>query len=182
MFVLLLVFLLLDILAFPYETRSMMRLSLLWNSIALLFFMADSFVFKSLSSSDELKLIFSVVMISLFAILVILSFVRLYQSKVSKIKHREFDAKISNFNMENSCLQVQFQTDTLVVEAYKSEELLNSKIKESMEWRGDFSKNRISETYNPIISSALTIPTAAMPSNEIRQSSTRTRQKTEIEL
>jgi hypothetical protein len=47
MFFILLGFLLLDIIAFPYERRSMMRMSLLWNSIALLILMTDGFVFRS---------------------------------------------------------------------------------------------------------------------------------------
>jgi hypothetical protein len=173
MFVILLIFLILDIVAFPYETRSMMRLSLMWNSLALLFFMADGLIFKSTSTNSDVKLAFSILIILIFAVLVILSLVRFYKSKVYKSKHRVFDAKISGFNPENSTLIVECQTDKAVYDAISCEQLLNPQVNVDLKWNAEFSRKTFSSdalNASQIVPSALNFTTTAMEMTRASQS------------
>jgi hypothetical protein len=162
MFVVLLVFLLLDIVAFPYETRSMMRLSLMWNSLALLFFMADGFIFKSAYASSDTKLAFSIVIILMFGILVILSFIRLYKSKVRKPRRREFDGKISGFDQESSTLMLECKTDKVVLDAIISQQLANPRVNINLKWNSNKSSSPEALNANRVSSVLSTSTTTAV--------------------
>jgi hypothetical protein len=78
MFFILMGFLLLDIIAFPYERRSMMRMSLLWNSIALLILMTDGFVFRSEFVPNHVKFSIGIFNICLIAAGMLMSLRQVY--------------------------------------------------------------------------------------------------------
>jgi hypothetical protein len=140
MFFVLLGFLLLDILAFPYQRKSMMRLSLMWNSITLLVLMTDGFVFKSSYVSEDVKRMVGILNIVLILLAIILSMRQAYISRISKVRKRFFEGNLVGFDEASNLMNVQFSPDNDIVEEYKAENLVQTKIKIGFEWKADISK------------------------------------------
>jgi hypothetical protein len=133
MFFILLGFLLLEILAFPYERRSMMRLSLLWNSIALLVLMTDV--------ADDVKFTVGIFYIVFIVFGILMSFRQAYRSRITKIRKRFFDGEITSYDDSSSVMNLQIKPDFDVSSACKAQNLINPKIKVSIEWKSDLEVN-----------------------------------------
>jgi hypothetical protein len=139
MFFVLLGFLLLDILAFPYQRKSMMRLSLMWNSIMLLLLMTDGFVFKSSYVSEEVKRMVGILNIVLILLAFILSIRQAYLSRIMKVRKRFFEGSLVGLDEARNLMNVEFVPDTDIIEEYKAQNLVKTKIKIGFEWKSDIS-------------------------------------------
>jgi hypothetical protein len=80
-FFLLLFFLLLEIIVFPYSRTTLMRLSIIWNSIALFVFISDSLLFKSRSISDSFKSASAFTLVILISLALIASTFQIARSR-----------------------------------------------------------------------------------------------------
>jgi hypothetical protein len=155
----LLAFLLLDILALPYERKSMMRISLLWNSIAILILMTDGFVFRSVYVPNDIKFMVGILNISMIIFGMLMSLRQVYFSRISKVRKRFFDGKISGFDSETNLINLQFSPDEDVLHAYNGQNLVNSKIKIGIEWKSDnLPETVVRHSYPSAIFSTSAIP------------------------
>jgi hypothetical protein len=155
MFFILLGFLLLDILAFPYERKSMMRISLLWNSIALLILMTDGFVFRSSFVPNSVKFTVGIFNICLVVFGILMSLRQAYISRISKVRKRFFEGKISGFDSDAKLISLQFYPDEDLLKAYTSQNLVSSKIKIGIEWKSDTFPELSVRQSSPLMTSAI---------------------------
>jgi hypothetical protein len=134
-FFILLGFLFLDIVAIPYERKSVMKLSLLWNGIALMIMATDGFVFKSENVSESTKAMFAVLCIIMCVIGFAVMLVYNYRSRISRIKKRFFDASLQSYDPEDGKMSLKIQPDADILKSYQQNTISALKIKVNMEWK-----------------------------------------------
>ncbi len=140
MFVVLSVFQMVDLLAFPYERKSLMKISMLWNSTVLFTLMVDGLVFRSKTATQALKSIFIGLVITMIVISFLVSILQLYKSRFLKIRKKFFPAQLSHLDEASSKIHAYFTPDSEFLSAFKSEIVVNSNTKIRVQWNEDISK------------------------------------------
>jgi hypothetical protein len=107
------------------------------NSIALLILMTDGFVFRSSYVPSDVKSMVGILNIIMVIFAGSMSFRQAYLSRISKVRKRFFEGKISGFDSDAQLINLQFSPDADILSAYHGENLVNSKIKIGIEWKSD---------------------------------------------
>ncbi len=140
MFIVLSVFQMVDLLAFPYERKSLMKISMLWNSTVLFTLMVDGLVFRSKTATQALKSIFIGLVITMIVISFLVSILQLYKSRFLKIRKKFFPAQLSHLDEACSKIYAYFTPDSEFLSAFKSENVDNYNTKIRVQWNEDISK------------------------------------------
>jgi hypothetical protein len=123
-FFLLLFFLLLEVIVFPYA-RSSMRLSLLWNAIALLLLITDGLLFKSSEISEYTKAACAFSLIALVIFVLLLSTYHIVKTRWTHTKSRRFKGESlypasANNPEKRNLVQTEFEVDQELFDAISS--------------------------------------------------------------
>jgi hypothetical protein len=140
MFFVLLVFQMVDLLAFPYERKSLMKISMLWNSTVFFTLMVDGLVFRSKTASQTQKSVFIGLVIVLIVISFLVSILQLYRSRFLKIRKRFFPAQLSHLDEASKKIYAYFTPDDEFFSAFQSENVVNSNTKIRVQWNENVSK------------------------------------------
>lgn len=139
MFIVLLVFLMTDLIAFPYERKSLMKIAMLWNCTVFFTLMADGLVFRSKTATEtQISVCIGLVM-SMIIISFLTSIYQLYRNRFLKIRKRFFPAQLSHLDESSNKIFANFTPDKDFLSAFKSENVLNSKTKIRVQWNEDIS-------------------------------------------
>jgi hypothetical protein len=112
--ILLIVFLLIDVVVMQYSRIAFLRVSLLWNAIALIVLLSDALMFKGNSVSDSTKNAVSVILIvcvCFCVLIVVLSKMSYFQRNISTI-NLENDASLAVVNETAGALTVPLDAET----------------------------------------------------------------------
>jgi hypothetical protein len=123
-FFLLLFFLLLEVTVFPYSRTSLMRLSLLWNAIALLLLITDGLLFNSTEISGTTKDACAFSLIALVMIVLLLSAYHILKTRWTHSKARRFKSQpLRAVKDSANILQAEFQVDKDLYDGISSNEI-----------------------------------------------------------
>jgi hypothetical protein len=118
------IFLLLEVIVFPYA-RSSMRLSLLWNAIALLLLITDGLLFKSSEISEYTKAACAFSLIALVIFVLLLSTYHIVKTRWTHTKSRRFKGESlypasANNPEKRNLVQTEFEVDQELFDAISS--------------------------------------------------------------
>jgi hypothetical protein len=166
MIILLVIFLVLDIFAHPFQRKFLLKISLVWNSVSLLLLMADGLIFKSNTISQREKDLCAIGMIAAVCAAFILTLGYIIRSKVFVTQVKEV-VDVKHIELDKELYYAAFTPSDSFKKAYSSDtDFSSSKMK--LIWKGtskigfgNLIRSTVDNTSHPNVLKALKKKTTA---------------------
>jgi hypothetical protein len=132
--IVLLIFFMIDLTFFPYERKSLMQISMIWNCSAFLTLMIDGLVFRSATSTPSQRTLCVALIIIMISLSFILSLRHIYRSRFLKIRKKVFPSHLDPSDGSSEII-AKFSPDAEFLSSYKSGRIAQTESSIRIQWK-----------------------------------------------